>query len=84
MSLRFTTRLRGPRAIWPHFSNVIDTALADVPSGRLHKRLVEAGKAKSIFSINFGLAEPGYMLVGANQRPSDDLAAAHKILLDTV
>ena len=64
--------------------NVIDIALANVPSGRLHKRLVEAGKAKSILSINFGLAEPGYMLVGANLRSSDDLAAAQKILLDTV
>jgi zinc protease len=63
---------------------VIDTALADTPNGRLHKRLVEAGKAKSLQSFAFGLAEPGYVLVGATLRPTDNLADAQKILLDTV
>ena len=64
--------------------DVIDTALANTPNGRLHKRLVEAGKAKSVQSFSFGLAEPGYMLVGATLRPSDNLGDAQKILLDTV
>jgi zinc protease len=64
--------------------SVITTALADSPNGRLHKRLVEAGKAKRITSISFGLAEPGYVLVGATLRPTDDLAVAEKILLDTI
>lgn len=63
---------------------VIDTALADTPNGRLHKRLVQTGKAKSLQSFAFGLAEPGYMLVGATLRPTDNLADAQKILLDTV
>jgi zinc protease len=64
--------------------DVIDSALTDTPNGRLHKRLIESGKAKGIQSLNFGLAEPGYLLIGATLRPTDNLADVQKILLDTI
>jgi len=64
--------------------DVVANALGDVPNGRLHKRLVETGKAKAAYAYSAGLAEPGYFYAGANLRPSDDLAAAKKILIDTV
>jgi zinc protease len=63
---------------------VIDKALTDTPNGRLHKRLIEAGKAKAIQSLDFGLAEPGYLLVGATLRTTDNLGEVRNILLDTL
>jgi len=64
--------------------DVVANALGDVPNGRLHKRLVETGKAKAAYAYSAGLAEPGYFYAGANLRPSDDLTAAKKILIDAV
>ncbi|HET6787482.1 MAG TPA: pitrilysin family protein, partial [Aquabacterium sp.] len=39
--------------------------LADTPSGRLHKRLTEKQLAAAVFSFSEGLADPGFMLMGA-------------------
>ncbi|HEX7915814.1 insulinase family protein, partial [Rudaea sp.] len=73
----------GPAADSAAFGAVLN-ALTDTPNGRLHKRLVEAGKARNVFGYGFGLAEPGYLVIGSLLRPTDDLAAARKILLDSV
>jgi zinc protease len=67
----------------PAFS-IIANALGDTPNGRLHKRLVEAGKATQVFAFPARHADPGTFNVGVLMKKDDDLAAAQKILLDTV
>ena len=70
----------------PEYSafEVIANALTDTPSGRLHKRLVETGKATAAFGWAGRNAEPGLLNVGALLRRDDTLDDAQKILLDAV
>jgi len=63
---------------------IIATALADTPNGRLHKRLVESGKATEVFGWAARQADPGQFNVGVVLKKDDDLDAAQKIFLDTV
>jgi len=63
---------------------IIATALGDTPNGRLHKRLVQAGKATQVFAWESNHTDPGQFNVGAMLKKDDDLAAAQKILLETV
>ncbi len=63
---------------------IIATALGDTPNGRLHKRLVETGKATQAFAWESNHTDPGQFNVGVMLKKDDDLAAAQKILLDTV
>jgi len=67
----------------PAFS-VVANALGDTPNGRLHKRLVEAGKATQVFAFPARHTDPGTFNVGVLMKKDDDLGAAQKILLDTV
>ncbi len=62
----------------------IASILGDVPSGRLHKRLVQRQLAASIFAFDFALAEPGPLFVGAQLAPGQDPQAARTELLATV
>jgi zinc protease len=63
---------------------VLSTVLADRPSGRLHKALVEANKATSVFSFAMRLKDPGMLLVGAEVRKDQSLDVAKDELLRTV
>ena len=63
---------------------ILATALGDTPNGRLHKRLVATGKAVGAFASADQNADPGQFSVGLRLKKDDDLAAAQKILLDTV
>jgi zinc protease len=63
---------------------IIATALGDVPNGRLHKRLVEAGKATEIGAWASRRYDPGQFNVIALLKKDDDLGAAQKIFLDTI
>ncbi|MDE2371877.1 MAG: insulinase family protein [Burkholderiales bacterium] len=63
---------------------VIVSALADTPNGRLHKRLVETGKATEVFGWPSHSAEPGLLIVGAELKKDDDIDAVVKILEQTV
>jgi zinc protease len=63
---------------------IIASALADTPNGRLHKRLVETGKATEVFGWAARRADPGQLNLGAVLKKDDDLDAAQKIFLDTV
>jgi zinc protease len=63
---------------------VLTTVLGDRPSGRLHKALVEANKAASVFSFAMRLKEPGMLLVGAEVRKDQSLDAAKDELLKTI
>ena len=67
----------------PAFS-VIANALGDTPTGRLHKRLVESGKATQVFAFPARHTDPGTFNVGALLKKDDDLGAAQKIFLDTI
>jgi zinc protease len=67
----------------PAFS-VIANALGDTPNGRLHKRLVETGKATQAFAWDDLHTDPGQFNAGAVLKKDDDLAAAQKIFLDTI
>jgi zinc protease len=67
----------------PAFS-VIANALGDTPNGRLHKRLVETGKATQAFAWAARHTDPGQFNAGVVLKKDDDLGAAQKIFLDTV
>jgi zinc protease len=62
----------------------LGSILANAPSGRLHKRLVERQLAASVFDVVWGLAEPGPVMLGANLAPGQDLDKAREALLATV
>ena len=65
------------------FEIIVD-ALADTPTGRLHKRLVEAGKATNVFGWATRNAEPGLLNVGVVLKKEDAIDAAQTILLGTI
>ncbi len=62
---------------------VLSQVLGSAPSGRLHKALVESGKAAQVFSMAEQLREPGIFLVGAMVRPGADLTEARDRVLAT-
>lgn len=65
-------------------ARVLLQILADTPSGRLHKALVESKKASQVFSFPFIFGEPSLLLVGAAVRQEDSLDAARDTLLQVV
>jgi zinc protease len=70
----------------PDFAAVelLSYILGDTPSGRLHTALTEKQLAAGVFAFSQELADPGFMLVGAQLSPQQDMAAASKALLDVV
>jgi zinc protease len=58
--------------------------LGDTPSGRLHKAMTEKQLAANVFAFSEGLAEPGFMLFGAQLSPQQDPAVSAKAMLDVV
>ncbi len=67
----------------PDFAAVelLPLILADTPSGRLHKALVEGQQAAGVFGFSEGLADPGFILFGAQLSPQQDLAQTSQNLL---
>src|SRR3712207_4091160 len=55
-----------------------------VPAGRLHKALVESGRAASIGGLKLQQREPGGIFWVANLRASDSVGAARDALLRAV
>ena len=74
-----------PAGSHPDFAaiDVLTQVLADTPSGKLYKSLVETKKASSIFGFNFQLNDPGVTIIGARVRRGDSLKNARRILLET-
>jgi zinc protease len=60
------------------------TALTDTPNGRLHKRLVEAGKATGVFGWASRNAEPGLLNIGVSLKKEDAVESAQQVLIETV
>ena len=58
--------------------------LADTPSGRLHKSLVEPKKATSIFSELLEMHDPAFLVFGASVRQEQSLADAHQTMAATI
>jgi zinc protease len=64
--------------------SILAQVLADTPSGRLHKALVETKKASSVNSFPILFGEPSLILFGAEVRQESSLAEARNTLLSTV
>lgn len=62
---------------------VLAQVLSSAPSGRLHKALVEPGKAARIFAMAEQTREPGVFFVGAMVRPGGNLDEARDQVLTT-
>lgn len=60
---------------------LLTTILGDSPSGRLHKQVVDPQLAASVFSFSEGLADPGFIMLGAQLGAQQDADAAAKALL---
>lgn len=58
--------------------------MADTPSGRLHKALVESGKATGIRAWNADLVDPGYVFYSVQLRKEDAPEAARRVLFETL
>ena len=61
-------------------AQLLALVLGDTPGGRLHRRVVEQGKAAQAFSATLAWAEPSALLVGAALAPGQDVAAARAAL----
>jgi zinc protease len=57
-------------------TDALAAMLGNAPSGRLHKRLVEAKLAASSFGFTWGVAEPGPFMLGLQLAPGQDVDAA--------
>jgi zinc protease len=64
--------------------DVLDQVMSSAPAGRLHKALVESGKAASVGSLELRQREPGGIFWIVNLRASDSLDAARQALLKAV
>jgi zinc protease len=64
--------------------SVLSRIMADAPSGRLYKSLVETKKASSVFGFNLARQEPGYGLFGAELGKDASLDEVRNTLVQTV
>ncbi|MHC9084025.1 M16 family metallopeptidase [Luteimonas sp. RIT-PG2_3] len=64
--------------------SVLGEVLGHTPNGRLHKALVDAGKATSVANIEFAMDEPGYFMVFAEAPAESDLDALEASMVDIV
>lgn len=63
---------------------LLSIILGDTPSGRLHRALTEQQLAAGVFAFSEGLKDPGFMLLGAQLGPEQDVAAARTALTQAV
>ena len=63
---------------------LLGQVLGDSPGGRLHKELVEKGKAAAVFPASLQLQDAGLMGFGAQVRADQSLDAAFDLLLANV
>lgn len=64
--------------------SLMSRILADEPSGRLYKNLVETKKATSVFSFGFQNKEPSYTVFGAELDKTASMDAARDALVQTI
>lgn len=75
-----------PAGSHPDFAalDLLTHILADTPSGRLHKTLVETKKASRVYGYNFQLHDPGVVMMGAEVRQQDSLEDTRAAFLKTI
>ena len=75
-----------PSGSHPDFAavDILTQILADTPSGRLYKALVETKKASSVDSLDIPLHDPGLMLLFAEVRKEQSLDAAREAMIQTI
>jgi zinc protease len=64
--------------------SILMQVMADTPSGRLHKALVETKKASSVFNFPYIFGDPSLFIVGAEVRQEGSLDSARDVLLQVV
>jgi zinc protease len=75
-----------PAGAHPDYALVelLGLVLADAPSGRIHRKLVETGRAAATGADVMALADPGFMLVSLQFAPGQSADAALPDLLATI
>lgn len=75
-----------PAGSHPDFAavDIVTQILADEPSGRLYKALVETKKASSVLGFDFQWHDPTLAVFGAEVRKDDSLDAAKDVLIATI
>jgi len=64
--------------------DVLVQVLGDVPSGRLHKALVQKGLTSNAWGAERQLHDPGYMYFGAELAKGADIAKARNVMIDVL
>ncbi len=77
---------RVPAGAHPDYAavDVLTNVLGDVPSGRLHRALVQKGLASSVWGSERALHDPGYVYFGAALDKSASLDKARDALIQAV
>jgi len=65
-------------------ASILMQVLADTPSGRLHKALVETKKASSVFNFPYIFGEASLLIVGAEVRQEQAIDPVRDTLLEVV
>lgn len=64
--------------------DIMSSVLADTPSGRLYRSLVEAKKATSVFTLVFPTKEPGFLFFGTEMKKDMQMTPARDALIETI
>ncbi len=64
--------------------DLLTLIMSDNPSGRLHKQLTEKQLAADVFGFAQALADPGFLMLGAQLTPEQNSDQAAKALLEVV
>ncbi len=64
--------------------DILNRVLADTPSGRLYKSLVETKKATSVAGYQLGMHDPGFAVYSASVRQEQSLDEARKAMEATI
>jgi zinc protease len=73
----------GPHEDWAALQ-VLSHVLTNAPTGRLHRALVEAGKASSVSGVAFQLRDPSPFMIFAQVREGDSLEDAEATMLGVI
>ncbi len=73
----------GPDPDWAAADAIADI-LADKPSGRLYKALVDKGLASEVYGAVYPTAEPGVLVLGAKVRLGGSVDRAREVMIRTV
>jgi zinc protease len=65
-------------------AELLALVLGDTPSGRLHTRLTEKGLAAGTFGYTKGMADPGFLVLGAQLAPGQGADAARDALVAAI